>query len=129
MKRCCHYNAKWINDPDTNIQSVSRANKSRLVLDDFAKDHTGCAVIYFWYDADYENMMFDLRSMNTFCDPVDTSWMPIETAPTDGTVVECYAPGAIHALHDLIGPCAYHPDAGWCMDEIREITLWRPKQS
>lgn len=65
MKRCCHCNAKWIIDPDANIQSASRANESRLVLGDLAKNHTGCEVKYFWYDADYENMMFDLRSMNT----------------------------------------------------------------
>lgn len=52
-------------------------------------------------------------------------WEDISTAPRDGTEVWGYAPPA-HGLEPLQGWCAYHPDAGWCIDELRDITHWRP---
>ena len=64
MKRCCHCNAKWDNQNDYPLQSNELANASRVVLGAYARDHSKCSVMYFWYDADYENMMFDLRRMN-----------------------------------------------------------------
>lgn len=50
-------------------------------------------------------------------------WQPIETAPTDGTVVWVYT-AANYDLPAFQGPCAYHPDAGWCTDELRIVTHW-----
>lgn len=51
---------------------------------------------------------------------------PIGTAPTDGTVVLVFAPAA-YGLPDFEGECAYHPDAGWCVCELRQVTHWTPR--
>lgn len=50
-------------------------------------------------------------------------WQPIETAPRDGTLILVFAPGTSR-LGDLICPCAWHPDAGFCVCELREPTHW-----
>ena len=52
-------------------------------------------------------------------------WQPIETAPTDGTRVIVWAPPS-HGLRGLYEGCAYDPDAGWCVCDLREVTHWRP---
>ena len=52
-------------------------------------------------------------------------WQPIETAPRDGTVVLVYAPGR-DGLSAMQSTCAYHPDAGWCIDELRQPSHWMP---
>ena len=52
-------------------------------------------------------------------------WQPIETAPTDGTAVLTYAPGK-YGLIPLFSVARYHPDAGWCVDELRDVTHWMP---
>lgn len=53
------------------------------------------------------------------------SWLPIECAPTDGREIVVYAP-ARDGLKELVSLCAYHPDAGFCIDEIRSPTHWQP---
>lgn len=52
-------------------------------------------------------------------------WNPINTAPTDGTLVWVYT-AAFDGLPTFQGPCSYHPDAGWCTDELRHVTHWIP---
>lgn len=62
-------------------------------------------------------------------------WRPIEEAPRDGTEVLVWAglnpPEKWHeSLHDIrpyIGPASYHPDAGWCVCTVREVTHWMPR--
>ena len=53
------------------------------------------------------------------------NWQPIETAPKDGTEVWVYVT-AKEGLRSFETSCAWHPDAGWCVDEIREVTHWLP---
>lgn len=60
-------------------------------------------------------------------DCVDIGWQPIETAPTDGTWVWVFV-AEREGLPSFQCPCAYHPDGGWCCDELREVTHWRPLQ-
>lgn len=55
-------------------------------------------------------------------------WEPMATAPTDGTEVYVYA-AEREGLPYFITVAAYHPDAGWCVDELREATHWMPKPS
>ena len=52
-------------------------------------------------------------------------WQPIETAPRDGTLV-IVRTNFVEGLPAFTTCCAYHPDAGWCVDELREPTHWRP---
>lgn len=52
-------------------------------------------------------------------------WHHIATAPQDGTVVWVYT-AAAYDLPAFQGPCAYHPNAGWCTDELRQVTHWVP---
>ena len=60
------------------------------------------------------------------------AWWPIETAPKDGTVVWVYVAarknGVPEELPAFQCACAYHPDAGWCADELREVTHWMPTE-
>ena len=51
-------------------------------------------------------------------------WKPIETAPKDGTEVIVYCPPNQHGLGHLVSICSWHEDAGWCVCELREPTLW-----
>lgn len=63
---------------------------------------------------------------------VEGKWRPIETAPTDGTMIVVHAEVPAHArcrdaakeLPPLVSLCAYHPDAGFCVCTIREPTHW-----
>jgi len=48
---------------------------------------------------------------------------PIETAKTDGTKYVVWAAEA-HGLPAFVTIAAYHPDAGWCVDELRPVTHW-----
>lgn len=52
-------------------------------------------------------------------------WQPIETAPRDGGVV-IVRTNSVEGLPAFATCCAYHPDAGWCVDDLRECTHWRP---
>jgi len=52
-------------------------------------------------------------------------WKPIESAPQDREIV-VYAPGR-EGLGELVSLCQWHPDAGFCIDELREPTLWTEK--
>ena len=52
-------------------------------------------------------------------------WLPIDAAPKDGTEIIVYCPPA-HGLNHMASVCAYHEDAGFCVDELREPTLWIP---
>lgn len=54
-----------------------------------------------------------------------TDWQPIEAAPTDGTVVLVFA-AERDGLAAFQCTAAYHEDAGWCVDELREVTHWMP---
>jgi hypothetical protein len=62
------------------------------------------------------------------------AWQPIETAPQDGTLIIVYAETPEHArwpdqsldLPPLVTLCAWHPDTGFCVCEIREPTHWMP---
>lgn len=55
---------------------------------------------------------------------------PIETAPQDGTEVWVYVAEESAGWDDPLPAfeckAAYHPDAGWCVDELRQVTHWRP---
>ena len=55
-------------------------------------------------------------------------WKPISEAPTDGSVQLVYT-SPYHDLPGFISSCAYHPDAGWCTDELREVTAYLPGAS
>lgn len=52
-------------------------------------------------------------------------WMPIETVPKDGTEVWVYL-AEREGLPAFQTRCAWHPDAGWCACELREVTHWMP---
>jgi hypothetical protein len=54
-----------------------------------------------------------------------SAWMPIESAPKDGSEIIVYCPPA-HGLNHMASVCAWHEDAGFCVDELREPTLWIP---
>lgn len=64
---------------------------------------------------------------------VEQGWQPIETAPQDQMVL-VYAPSpdptrwhtSVCDLSPIICAAKWHPEGGWCMCEIREVTHWRP---
>lgn len=56
--------------------------------------------------------------------PNAADWLPIFTAPRDEWEVEVLAPG-YHDLPPIQCFCAWHPDAGFCIDELRSPLWWR----
>ncbi len=50
-------------------------------------------------------------------------WRTIDTARTDGTEYWVYV-APRDGLPGFQTRCAYHKDAGWCADELREVTHW-----
>lgn len=40
-------------------------------------------------------------------------------------MIEVYAP-SIYGLPEMYTTAQYHCDAGWCIDELRIVTHWRP---
>jgi hypothetical protein len=73
-----------------------------------------------------ENTLEQLRGLcpsdATAC---SAGWLPIDSAPKDGTEIIVYCPPA-HGLPHMASICAYHEDAGFCVCELREPTLWIP---
>ena len=64
---------------------------------------------------------------------ISAGWQPIETAPTDGSPVLVYAqdpheppPGVTGKLPSFMTVASHHPDAGWCVCELRVVTHWMP---
>lgn len=59
-----------------------------------------------------------------------SEWRDIASAPRDGTAILVFAPGEdprwSPRLSDLVSVCAWHPDAGFCVCELREPTHWMP---
>lgn len=54
-----------------------------------------------------------------------SEWQPIATAPTDGTRVLLYVP-PYFTLPSFQCVGQYHPNAGWCVDELRDASYWMP---
>lgn len=52
-------------------------------------------------------------------------WLPIRFAPQNGSSIWAYT-AASHGLPAFQGVCSYHPEAGWCTDELREVTHFVP---
>ena len=52
------------------------------------------------------------------------AWEPIEGAPKDGAPVLVYAP-SYDGLPELVSMCAWHEDAGFCIDPFRMETHFR----
>jgi hypothetical protein len=52
-------------------------------------------------------------------------WLPIESAPKDGSEFIAYSQDKSGSgLPPFASLCSWHPDAGFCTDEIREPTHW-----
>jgi len=54
----------------------------------------------------------------------DEEWQPIQSAPKDRWVLVYAAPR--NELDGFICIWRHHLDAGWCVDELRHCTHWRP---
>ncbi len=54
-------------------------------------------------------------------------WYPMSMAPKDQEIL-VWCPGR-DGLADMFSKCKWHPDAGWCVDELRWPTcwMWMPK--
>ena len=66
------------------------------------------------------------REYNERFIPASSEWRPISEAVEDPTVtIEVYAPDR-EGLGPIVTLCNWHPSAGWCIDELRDVTHWRP---
>ena len=52
-------------------------------------------------------------------------WQPIDTAPKDKTLFLVWCP-EYRGLSSMFSLCAWHDDAGFCVDELRTPTHWMP---
>lgn len=77
-------------------------------------------------DLQREGKLASVDQPKMLTEPPGKGWRPIDTAPTDGKdAVEVFAP-ASEGLPHIICDVRYHPDAGYCIDELRQPTHWRP---
>ena len=55
-------------------------------------------------------------------------WRDIATAPRDGREIVAYSQdvSGTAGLPPFVSLCAWHPDAGFCTCELREVTHWMP---
>lgn len=109
--------AAFDNPTIANIEAVARA--ASLHLD------TGEAPTDGFSTDDY---MRSQQADTGEATPAPPEWQPIETAPKDGTLFLSWAP-AREGLPAMYSLCAWHPDAGFCIDEIREASIWTPLPS
>jgi hypothetical protein len=56
---------------------------------------------------------------------MSNQWQPMETAPEDGSLFLVWCPSA-HGLPAMYSLCAWHPSAGFCVDELRTPSHWMP---
>lgn len=65
MEKFCDCNSNWI---DTDFVGVERQIQLNFTPEYYHMDYRSALCsrcqYWFWYDADYENMMFDLKNMN-----------------------------------------------------------------
>ena len=56
------------------------------------------------------------------------AWRDIATAPRDGREIIAYSQdvSGTTGLNPFVSLCAWHPDAGFCTCELREVTHWMP---
>ena len=56
------------------------------------------------------------------------AWRDIATAPRDGREIVAYSQdvSGTTGLNPFVSLCAWHPDAGFCTCELREVTHWMP---
>ena len=59
-----------------------------------------------------------------WCAGSRTGWQPIETAPHDQWVLVYAAPA--HGLPGFVCAALCTREGGWCVDELRHATHWRP---
>lgn len=56
----------------------------------------------------------------------ELEWSPISWAPEDGTPVLVLASGEAEGLPDIECVTAFHPETGFCIDELRVETHFKP---
>lgn len=66
-----------------------------------------------------------MAGRDSYDDADDGRWQPIGTAPKDGTLLLVWAPG-VEGLNAIFSLCAWHDEAGFCIDELRQPTHWMP---
>ena len=99
-----------------------RAALERLLRAKNEKDAHGDTPVY---QALKAGAWDEARAVLSASQPAPRPWRPIETAPKDGTVVLVFAEER-QGLPAFQCTAAHHKDAGWCVDELREVTHWMP---
>lgn len=65
MKLFCMCDEDWLHsDEYYNERGALEVNFTRQIRTEIRVPHDECSTANYWYDADYENMMFDIRRMN-----------------------------------------------------------------
>ena len=64
------------------------------------------------------------HALAIFADSQRDPWSTMQSAPKDRWII-VYAPGGDLGLDDIVGPCLWHEDAGFCVDELRQPAMWR----
>jgi hypothetical protein len=80
-----------------------------------------------WTDDDKAFVLCALDDLlRAVAGPIGVGWELIDTAPKDGEPTWVYVAMA-HGLPPFEDKVAWHPDAGWCADELRPVTHWHPE--
>jgi hypothetical protein len=77
-----------------------------------------------WVENEYGFVTDVLKKCRTHLREED--WQSMDSAPTDGTIVEIYVEG-YETLLPFVILAHYDPYAGWCVDELRQAIAWRKR--
>jgi hypothetical protein len=64
MKIFCNCNSEWISSSSFNYHKKQQVQTNYIQNDPHGSEPCHKCDYWFWYDAVYENMMYDLKQMN-----------------------------------------------------------------
>lgn len=113
------------NEPSRRVIEFAVCAQPRVVLALIARLRKAEAEADRWRETATAAFADRERLLDVLAVAEHMEWQTIETAPTDGSLVLVWA-APYEGLPCFVTPARYQPNVGWCVDELRGATHWRP---